>query len=427
MNPHRVSAAVLIPLAAALHAFGYYSARSMAWRHGIDNLQLDSSTIGTAMSVATTAGVFGLLAAVVLGALAGAPLTAAAGLLVAAAGVVVQSVASSSWGYGLGIATAGFGAGMYRPAMIASALRPFGSAGPAARIALLLSVYAGTNFAALSSGFVGSAIQGMGSAATSMAMVAGAMCSGTAALLFLVLAGAGFVGGPQEHGSYSGRTLGASAVAVVIGGPAYAAWTLGGELQWRALGEMFGSSNTLFYVNPAVNVAACVAFAAGFGGVHFSGVRPPALAVAGVGFVCAGVGLVPSAAAQLGGLPLAVACVVIGAVGEGLLWAGLMSAVVGALHWRLAIIPPAMVTAASTGTNMFSGLLGYYPGSSAGWGATLLAIAVFVGGIVLLAAAWPLRKWLDDDDPGVDPGPTETVDPYGFRELSSSNRDKSGD
>lgn len=420
MNLHRAAAAVVIPLAASIHAFGYYSVRSMAWRQGIDHLQLDISTLTTAMSMASTAGFFGMIAAVVFGALAGAPATAGVGVLLAAIGAVIQAFSWSTWGFGAGLAITGFGVGMYRPALIVSALRPFGANKQAARLVLLLVIYASTNLASIPSSLVGSLASSFGSTAITLVILLGAACSGAAALLFFGLASSGFVGVTQLEGSISGKHLVSAAVAVVIGGAGFAAWTFASDLQWAAMGDMFGGSSAVFYINPVVNVGACLTFATAFGMSQLAGWRPSAMAVAGGGMICAAMGLFPSIAVEYVGMPLVLLCVVVGAIGEGLLWAGLMAAAAADLHWRIAMIPAAMLTATTASTNMISQALGYYSGTSAGFGATVLAAAVGISGLLLLGAALPLRSWMADEPDEADGKVPPGVDPYGFSDVATT-------
>lgn len=417
MNLHRAAAAVVIPLAASLHAYGYYSVRSLAWRQGTEHLGLEYPVLSTAMSAATTAGFFGMIAAVVLGALAGGPATAAVGILIAAIGAMIQAFTWTPFGFGVGLVTTGFGAGMYRPALIVSALRPFGANKQAARLALLLVIYAATNLASLPASTVSSLTEQLGGAATTGMIVFGAASSGIAALLFVGLAWSGLAGVKQYEGSISAKRLMASAVAVGVGGAGYVAWTLANDLQWAAMSRNYDGSMLLFQLNPVVNVLACLTFAGGFGMAQLAGWRPPALGVAGVGFVLAAIGFFPSVGVEYVGMPLVLACIVIGAVGEGLLWAGIMSAAVADIHWRLAMIPAAMFTAGSAGINLFSYLFRLDGGSSAGVGATILAVVVGIAGMLLVTASWPLRSWLADEPDG----PAQAgVDPYGFSEAATT-------
>jgi hypothetical protein len=417
MNLPRLAAALLVPLAALLHTFGYYASRSLQWRLLYDSYQASSDEISVLMSGGTGAAMAGALSALLIGAALGPAPTAALGLAIYAGGTMIEAWSSDLALFATGSLAAQFGLGLYRPAMIAAAVRFFSRRDlPLAALVLTLC-YGGVNLAALMASGASALMMNFGASGASLSFALSAALSLGAAVIHLVYFGVGFTSrdGP---GSLGIPALTASAVVGAVGAVGLATWAVATDLQTTALTRDLFVGTWMWNINPLVVALTCGGMLLGLGALHVSGVRLPLAAVAGLGLLLSAVGLLPSFLAGVGSAGIFVVLTVIGAVGEALTWGPLAAAACGGVHFRVAIVPAVGITVASYGASFFSRAFDTFDaGATVGGGvASVLSLGVALAGVALLAAAWPLERWVRAREPEEGDAPEEAggLDPYGF-------------
>lgn len=378
----RVATAVVVPLVVLIHAFGYYAARAGMWGHLYGRLGLAPDAVSVLLASGTVLTLAGTGAAVLVGALLGPLPTMALGLGLYALGAAGQALAPETASFGAALSLSSFGAGMYRPAMLVACLRPFGAGWESARTGVLLLAYGAANLGALPSGFLsGFVVDRVGAAPM---MLFSCVLSGLAAVVCLALfGGSWFVEAEPEPEPEAGPLV-VAGVVTVAGGLGFAAWTFGVDLQWEALAR----EPWLYQVNPVVVVLTTTLGALGCFGAQFAGVRVPAMALAGVGLLSCAVGLAATPAFAVVGIAAMLPALVVGALGEAFVLSPLVAQAAGGLHFRVAILPAAVLVGASSFTSLLG--RGMDAAGVSGWiggiGAVGMAAACALVGIGLVVA-----------------------------------------
>lgn len=414
--------AFLLPFALTIHTLGYYAARSSVWQHA-SALGAPVADIRDLLTFSVVAMACGALLSAGVGAVAGPLPTLILAMLASAAGSSVIAASSGMAGLSLGLAIVSVAAGALHRALQVGLAREFGRGWESARTAVLLLAYGGVNLAALPSGFLSVGLREVVGDEAGRAVFAGSAA--------LTLLAAGLAAGllwfgwstvRAEDRRLHGPTLAVVAVTVGVGGVALSAWEVAFGVQTELITQSFSSSLDgawIYSINPAVVLITSILAALGLGVAQALKVAVPGLAVAGLGGLLCAVALVPTVTLGEGeaGIALLVGLVVVGAIGEPLLWAGLLSRVTGEVDVRLTLVAAALLGVAGYSGGTVRRALGeLLEGPAGAVAASGLGGVLGVTGVLMLIAAWPVRSWLgstsmDDDD---SPAPPSGVDPYGF-------------
>lgn len=408
MNVTGVATVVVLLVVSALHALGYYAGRSQLYLLASGAYEVPVASLASVFSAQLGASMVGILLAVPVSAVVGPAATAGLGLAAYAVAAGLAAAAPDGTTFLAATTAAGLGVGMYRPALWAALARAFPSGLESARVAAAVALYAGVNLAALPAPVVGTWLAEVAGGAAVLGASAAASGLGALAAAGLVLAS--FLAGPPDTeparaGGLGLPVLAVSAGTVLLGGLGLAAWTLGSDGQYGgALGALAADRPWLWSLNPAVVLGTGLLAAVALAAAAMSGRRVPTLLVAGGGMVVAGLGLVP--VDLLGGsLGAAVAVVALGAVGEALMVAPLFARACGDVHFRVAVLPAALLSLAMTLPSAAGVVLREATAVLGPWLGVGTAVSLVVGGGLLLAAALPAHRLLVAVEPEDDQAP----------------------
>jgi len=421
----RIASFLLLPPVVFFEAVAWYGAMTVLMLYLTGDaleggLQMGYDQAGMLYGVLRLLWIGGALLAGLIGIALGAHFALVLGLVTAMAGIVAMGIASDTTVI-VPMILAGVGIGLYRPSVHAAAARSFGHPAEHLRNALFVLLWATMNLGA----FVGPLLSG--AVRTSFAyrhvfhlcggiLLLSALFAGGLGVAMLVFRRTDGDTPPRSRPFHAPVLLLAIGVLVVVLIP----WTGYGALismQMMSVAELDPSLDmeVLFNLNPAVVVLTSVLLVPALLILHFTRVQLPTLMIVGLGLLLVGVGAVPLLLAPMfGPTPLLLVSIVVMAVGETLCGPLLISRLAGDQHWRLATLVVGVWIAATSGMGALLNTLTVRPGFSAasqavGWttaGTALLA------GVVLMAAAYPLRKVIAPPEAAGDEPQPDTLDQW---------------
>lgn len=382
-----------VPVLVLLFSFAYYASRTNNW--------MISQMYGIDLSLVSGFGTAGSFAGLVIG--------AAVGAAVGGAGASVLGILLYILGVGLlatGNVVSGLvltAAGRYTFNVGAAASLARGPRNEGSRVAMFALMYAAINLGAL----LNTPMTWVSEAFGPNVMLGA--CAGFA-LLALFIAVPIFLlqlARPPESAEQVAAglhpalltTVGVTALIVV---PTYTLWSLGSNLQWLGFDVSFG--RVFFLVNPLLVIATATLLGILAGAASLARIQAPALIVAAVGAVLFALGLLPSGLRDLtsAALPLFIGQVMFG-LGEPLFFAGVQARLLGGVHWRLAPVAAALLSACGLVASSLSSLMETLP--VGGITGSVLGVGVLLGGIALgVYGVFDLRQRK---------GAVTTVDPAG--------------
>lgn len=382
-DAYRVAAFVVLPLLAGLQALGWYMARSTTWLYQVQVLGESYASSSTSFAFSQLATVAGCVLSALIAALVGPLPTAALGFALAAVGTALLAMAPDAATFATTSLVTGLGVGLYRPALVGAAAVAFERSG-GLRVAVLALMYVAINAAAMVAPYPATALFETTPTAGFWAL-AGAVT--VAGVVTLGLFAASFVGRTAEAAPPppDGVAIAAGLGVAALGAAGMAAWSIGFDAHWQAVYGTGLAAGWWGFVNPMVVIFAGVLVAAMGVVAHVLAMRPPLLILVGGGLTLLGVGLAP--ATLIPGSVGVVAGSVLGGVGEALVWSSLVTRATERMHWRLAVVPPAMLVAATGLAHVAGDVVGRVVGARYGtevlvWG---VIPVVLVFGVVALA------------------------------------------
>jgi hypothetical protein len=405
----RAASVIGVPLAVGMSALAYYGIRSqwMVFARDEFGMGFDRTTLTELSMVAVLVGTCG---GVIVGAIGGPAPATAFGLSIAVVGALGIAGAHTFEGFQAAAVVMSVGYGVYRAGAFAAVVRWLGRGWEPLRIAACALCYGFVNSGAVLAVGAQGLAHAFGARALFFAM---AMVFGAAALVMAGVFAAGFAA-PAETGPGTSQTFDPTGTAAalfvaLLGSAALMAWTLASIFGFDVQSSQITAAPLPEWVdqlNPAVVVVTCTLLA-GFCAVgQLIGARIPALGLAGLGLLTSAAGyalglLVP-------GVPGAALGAVVGGVGESLTFGPLASRVAGEVHFRLSVVPMAILTASTMAVTLAWYLLTGGGGQSqlSMLGAIATTALCAVLGFALLAVAIPLQAWVF----GEPPGPEKTQD-----------------
>ncbi|MDP2307103.1 MAG: hypothetical protein Q8P18_13850 [Pseudomonadota bacterium] len=369
---------ITVPLVTLIFGLAYYLSRSNRYLFAMDQ-GIDPASLST---LGTLGGFGGLVAGAALAAAAGGASAMTAGVVAFILGTALQTFG----GFEAGVVVVAIGRYMFNVGAAATLAR--GPRREGTRVAMFMLVYVALNLGAMASrpfSWIGDAF---GPSATVVIATLFAVAALVPAVPLLIL----HLLRPPESAAQLAeglepRALIGAAITAGIALLAYTAWSCGIEMQWRLSGDSYVFNSFLFtWINPLAVIVTGSVCAAVVGGLGMAGIRVPALAVAGVGALIVGAGLLPSVFGGLfaGAAPMYLTQLLSG-MGEPLLYAGIQARIVAGVHWRVAPIGAAVLPACG----LIATLLGKLLESDAlvGTFAAAAGVVTLAGGVALCAGA----------------------------------------
>lgn len=370
-----------VPILVFLFTIAYYGTRMNEWiladMSGVDRYTVTG--FGTAGSVA------GLVVGALVGAAVGGAGATVVGILAYIAGVILMATGS----YTAGLVFTSLGRYCFNVGVAASLAR--GPRNEGSRVAMFALLYAAVNLGALFNTPMSWIVEMVGPTA-----LLGA-CAGLAILavvisvpIFLLQLLRPPESAEQVSSGLRPELLVTVGITAAIVAPTYALWELGGSLQWRGLDGSFG--RLFFLLNPVIAIGSATLLGVVAGGASLARLQAPALIVAGVGGLLLALGQLPSALGDLtfAALPLLIGQVMSG-LGEPLFFAGVQARLLGGVHWRLAPVFAALLSACGLFAVFVSSFLQELP--LGGVTGSVLGVGVLLGAIGLGGyGVYDLRK-----------------------------------
>ncbi|MES2640661.1 MAG: hypothetical protein V4850_14295 [Myxococcota bacterium] len=370
---------VTVPIVSLIFGLAWYLSRSNYYLFAMDR-GIDTATLS---SLGTFAGFGGIVAGAALAAAAGGASAMTAGVVAFILGLALQTFG----GFEAGVVVVAIGRYMFNVGAAAALAR--GPRRESTRVAMFMLMYVAVNLGAMATrpfSWIGNAF-GPSATVVIATLIAVVALVPAVALLILHLLRPPESPAQLAEGLVPRALIGAG-ITAGIALLAYTAWNCGIELQWRLSSDSYVFSSFLFtWINPLTVIVTGSVCAAIIGGLGLAGFRVPALAVAGVGALIVGAGLLPSVFGGVfaGAAPMYLTQLLSG-IGEPLLFAGIQARIVAGVHWRVAAIGAAVLPACG----LFATLLDKLMQNDAlvGTFAAAAGAVTLVGGVVLCVGAF---------------------------------------